>query len=186
MIGFYTYIRSTLGLAKRRKLRFSVSPESGGRRRGSAPDGTRAAHRGYAIACFIGGMVRLLLTHTSMSSPSGSTPHEWLDTRSGACRGHDHRAKRRTIAAPPRCACGVTGSLASWWYRWHRCAHRLSESGAALLLPRPVRAGDTVSFHVLWSQVSLRASGTVRRAQRNRPRGRWWVSSGRSPRAARR
>ena len=42
----------------------------------------------------------------------------------------------------------------------------LSESGAALLLPRPVRAGDTVSFHVLWSQVSLRASGTVRRAQR--------------------
>jgi len=35
-----------------------------------------------------------------------------------------------------------------------------------LLLPRPVRAGDTVSFHVLWSQVSLRASGTVRRTQR--------------------
>ena len=42
----------------------------------------------------------------------------------------------------------------------------LSEGGAALLLPRSVRKGDTVSFHVLWSQVSLRASGTVRRAQR--------------------
>jgi cellulose synthase (UDP-forming) len=166
MIGFYTYIRSSLGLIKRKKLRFSVSPKAavgGADRRLMVPALLIA---GYAIACFIGGVVRLELTSNV------NVLAFWINTAwSGwilalalaavmtTARSVDYRRTPRAHAALP--------------VRWRvdgiegiGVLADLSEGGAALLLPRSVRKGDTVSFHVLWSRVSLRASGTVRRAQR--------------------
>ncbi len=166
MIGFYTYIRSSLGLAKRKKLRFSVSPKAavgGADPRLMVPALLIA---GYAIACFAGGMVRLLLTHNVNvlafwvnTAWSGWILALALAAVMTTARSVDYRRTPRAHAALPvrwRVA-GIDGI---------GVLLDLSESGAALLLPRPVRAGDTVSFRVLWSRVSLRASGTVRRAQR--------------------
>ena len=166
MIGFYTYIRSSFGLAKHRKLRFSVSPKAavgGADPRLMVPALLIA---GYAIACFIGGMLRLLLTHNVnvLAFWINTAWSGWILALALAAvmttvRSVDYRRTPRAHAALP--------------VRWRVAGIEgigvltdLSESGAALLLPRPVRAGDTVSFKVLWSQVSLRASGTVRRAQR--------------------
>jgi hypothetical protein len=152
-------------LIKRKKLGFSVSPKAavgGAHRRLMVPALLIA---GYAIACFIGGVVRLELTSNV------NVLAFWINTAwSGwilalalaavmtTARSVDYRRTPRAHAALPvrwRVA-GIEGIgvLAD-----------LSEGGAALLLPRAVRKGDTVSFQVLWSKVSLRASGVVRRAQ---------------------
>jgi cellulose synthase (UDP-forming) len=163
MIGFYTYIRSSLGLAKRKKLRFSVSPKAavgGADPRLMVPALLIAA---YAIACFIGGMVRLEVTHNVnvLAFWINTAWSGWILALAVAAamttaRSVDYRRTPRAHAALPiswRVA-GIEGI---------GVLTDLSEGGAALLLPRPVRAGDTVSFSVLWSHVTLRASGTVRR-----------------------
>jgi cellulose synthase (UDP-forming) len=165
MIGFYTYIRSSLGLARRSKLRFSVSPKAavgGADPRLMVPALLIAA---YAIACFIGGIVRLeftpnvnVLAFWINSAWSGWILALALAAAMTTARSVDYRRTPRAHAGLPiswRVA-GIEGI---------GVLMDLSEGGAALLLPRPVRAGDTVSFRVLWSHVSLRTSGTVRRAQ---------------------
>ena len=166
MVGFYTYIRCSAALVTRRRLRFAVSPKAEAGRPGLGLALPAALLAAYAGLCFLAGLGRLTLGH------DGNAVAFWINTvwsgwivslalsAVAMTRGSvDFRRAPRAHAALP--------------VRWNVEGIRgigvledLSERGAALLLPRPVRAGDTVSFAVLWSGVSFAANGTVRRARR--------------------
>lgn len=165
MVRFYTYIRASVGLIAGRKLRFSVSPKAAagaGDLRLALP---AAIVGGYVIACFLIGLVRLALGHDS--NPTAF----WINTAwSGWILSLAAAALVRTkntvdFRSTPRAHAGLP-------VRWSSEAGSdvgvlvdLSERGAALLLPRGLRAGDPVAFRVLWPGVGLRATGTVRRSK---------------------
>jgi cellulose synthase (UDP-forming) len=166
MVRFYTYIRASVGLLRRRKLRFSVSPKA----QAGAGDVRLALPAiivgGYVIACFAVGLARLLLGH------HGNAGAFWINAAwSGWIFSLAVAALVRTKSTVdfrrlPRAHAGLP-------VRWETEAGSgigvlvdLSERGAAVLVPRALRAGETVSFHVLWPGVRLTASGTVRRTRR--------------------
>ncbi|HWF58429.1 MAG TPA: glycosyltransferase [Candidatus Dormibacteraeota bacterium] len=166
MVGFYTYIRSSLALITRRRLRFKVSPKAEAGRPGLGLVMPAASVAAYTGLCFIAGLVRMALGHDT------NTVAFWINTAwSGwivglalaavamTMRSVDFRRAPRAHAALP--------------VRWNvdgikgiGVLEDLSERGASLLLPRAVRSGDTVSFAVLWSGVDFAANGTVRRVRR--------------------
>lgn len=166
MVRFYTYIRASIGLIARRKLRFSVSPKAeagAGDLRLALP---AVIVGGYVVVCFLIGLARVALGH------DGNAAAFWINTAWSAwilslaaaalVRTKSIVDFRRT----PRAHAGLPT-------RWTTEAGSgigvlvdLSERGAAVLLPRGLRSGDAVSFRVLWPGVGLTASGTVRRSRR--------------------
>ncbi|HEX4580113.1 MAG TPA: glycosyltransferase, partial [Candidatus Dormibacteraeota bacterium] len=165
MVGFYTYIRSSAGLLTRRKLRFSVSPKAavGGADRHLVMPAVIVT--AYALACFVGGVVRLAVGH------DGNPAAFWINTVwSGwivslavaavimTLGSVDYRSVSRAHAGlPVRWRVGRIEGIG--------VLSDLSEGGAALILPRRVRGGDRVRFDVLWPGLSFSATGMVRRAQ---------------------
>ena len=166
MVRFYTYIRASIGLIARRKLRFSVSPKAeagAGDLRLALP---AAIVGGYVIACFAIGLVRLALGHDSNAAAFwiNTAWSAWILSLAAAAlvrtKGTvDFRRTPRAHAGLPARWTTETGSGIG-------VLVDLSERGAALLLPRAVRRGDAVSFRVLWPGVGLTASGTARRSRR--------------------
>lgn len=166
MVRFYTYIRASVGLIARRKLRFSVSPKAeagGGDVRLALP---AVIVGGYVIVCFVIGLARLGFGHDSNAVAF------WINTAwSGWILSLAAAALVRTgstvdFRRTPRAHAGLP-------VRWTTAQGSgigvlvdLSERGAALLLRPGVRPGDAVSFRVLWPGVGLMASGTVRRSRR--------------------
>jgi cellulose synthase (UDP-forming) len=166
MVGFYTYIRSSVALVTRRKLRFRVSPKAEAGRPALGLVLPAAAVAGYTTLCFIAGLVRMALGHDT------NTVAFWVNTAwSGWIVGLAIAAVAMTVRSVDfRRAPRARAALPVRWnidgIKGIGVLEDLSERGAALLLPRPVRAGDTVSFAVLWSGVDFAASGVVRRVRR--------------------
>lgn len=166
MVRFFTYIRASVGLITRRKLRFSVSPKAeagAGDMRLALPAGIVA---GFVIVGFVVGLARLALGHDSNAAAF------WINTAwSGWILSLAIAAMVRTqntvdFRRTPRAHAGLP-------VRWSTAAASgvgvlvdLSERGAAVLLPRSLHAGDIVSFRVLWPGIGLTATGTVRRSRR--------------------
>jgi hypothetical protein len=165
MVGFYTYIRSSAGLLTRRKLRFSVSPKAavGGADRHLVMPALIVT--AYALACFVGGVVRLAIGH------DGNPAAFWINTVwSGWTVSLAVAAVLMTLGSVDYRS--VSRAHAGLPVRWRvgriegiGVLSDLSEGGAALILPRRVRSGDRVRFDVLWPGLSFSATGMVRRAQ---------------------
>ena len=166
MVRFYTYIRCSLGLLTRKKLRFAVSPKA---EAGSAelrllvPAACIAA---YTLFCFAAGVARLALGH------DGNALAFWINTAWGgwilsiALAAVAMTAGSVDFRRTPRAHAGLPVRWDVGGISGIGVLEDLSERGASLLIPRPVRAGDTVSFRVLWSRgMSLSARGAVRRAR---------------------
>jgi hypothetical protein len=122
---------------------------------------------GYTAVCFIAGLTRITLGH------DGNAMAFWINAAwSGWIVSLALAAVTMTAGSVDfRRAPRAHATLPVRWniegIRGIGVLEDLSERGAALLLPRPVRAGDRVSFAVLWSGVSFAATGNVRRARRS-------------------
>jgi len=74
MVGFYTYIRSSLALVTQRRLRFKVSPKAEAGRAELGLVLPAASVAAYTALCFIAGLVRMALGHDT------NTVAFWINT----------------------------------------------------------------------------------------------------------
>jgi cellulose synthase (UDP-forming) len=167
MVRFYTYIRSSVGLVTCKRLHFAVSPKAEAGRAELRLMLPAALLAGYTAVCFIAGLTRLTLGH------DGNAMAFWINAAWGgwivslALAAVTMTAGSVDFRRAPRAHATLPVRWNIEGIRGIGVLEDLSERGAALLLPRPVRAGDRVSFAVLWSGVSFAATGTVRRARRS-------------------
>jgi cellulose synthase (UDP-forming) len=163
MIRFFTYIRACTGLVARRKLRFKVSDKAapGGADRGTLlPIAVVAA---YVALCLVGGIARLALGRDD-NAPAFWINVFWTGWAAYLVTVAVLATVRTTdIRQTPRAHAGLPLRWASGGHVGVGVLADLSERGAAVLLPRGVTPGGTVTFHVEWPGQHISAKGEVRR-----------------------